>query len=1182
MACRPMSYSSGSGHVPIWRTPVKVYDSTSSNISSCEWLKLLKYILNLEKLDNIVNIDSAFYNCKTLGTLKFSSIENKSKIDLTATFYGCSALSTITNLTSFQNISGLSNAFVNCINIYNLYFYSSNNNNNIDATSAFDGCKRLTAINYFNCFSNIVNLNYTFRNCTNLDVISLGVDPNKMPEDNIVGTFDGSYSGLYKYLPSGVDTIPTIWQKANYNKFGVPIKSIKADIVAYITENNEAKVSLLSITVYPSYALANTTAWKYSNDNFVTTSNLSNMTVGFKAVYGVKNNSMNDYIYSDTATATTLSTNIIVYRGRSKSTYKVGALEDGLLADADSIIVSGSWENDKLTKLANSLKIAGSTYSSTSNHVLKKADFSDVIFIGSISSGFTYMFEYCDSLKTVIMPSKEFFGEISLKESFRSCYSLKNVENLDKLHNINSMYRTFNNCYKLDSVKLSDKENSNSVSFYETFMYCSKLEVAYISGFNNISSLAETFYECHMLKDVKFGKTTNNNSVSLYETFYKCDLLKHADLSSFTNITSLYNTFLNCKSLENVDFAETINNNNVYLYSTFYNCMALKYVSNFDKFTNLCDFYDAFYKCNSLKEIRLGVDITTDNAKNTYWSSDSPFSNTFGNCNAIKYLPINVMTIPDKWIKYNNFVLPIDSVEINGKGMVMSPGEAIMPSFTTYPSYVVATDTIWQLSSDGFKTIISYNTGTNVDFSKYALRCGVKNPTMTDYVYSNNVQFKEIECYLNAYIAGGVKTYMPNDLSIGTLIQADSITLYGDWNDDGILAIQKSLKASWHSDYDDPTNMNTSSNNILKKVDMATVTFTENIDKGAVCLFKNCTALKRVILPNKKFSQGLRLQHAFMGCSNLESVNNLINADSLNSINRAFKGCEKLDSLSFSPKVKKASYSFSYSFCDCKNLRCIVNFESFKTCQYAKSAFDGCVSLKEIHLGFDPNKLYNDNPDETLYTFDDCNAYKYLPEGITSIPNNWKEYNNFVIPFSLNKTDPKFENGYLTLPTPIQDPSYAAMTDVVWKISNDRFATYASYSMTSTLSPRIAAENPLYEIYNSPINGDFTECMLICAAYNQAYSVKYYYEITANGAVKVLTDIDDQGSEEFTIYPNPAKNSFQISVGSQNAEVCIFNSIGNMVVKQQVFETETIDISNLPQGIYYVKVGNQVTRLTKM
>ncbi len=1106
--------------------------SLSSTFSGCS---LLKYIINLEKLDNIVKIDSAFYNCKTISRLKFSTTAMTAKIDFAAAFYGCSSLSAVTNLESFQNICGLTYAFANCKSLFSsLYFSQITNKNSIDATGAFDG-SYVSSIYYFNYFENITNLSYTFRNCNNLGSITLGVDPNKLAEANIVGTFDGC-SSVNKYLPDGVDTIPTIWQKANYNNFAVPIKSIDADIVAYITEDGEAKVNLQSCTTNPSYALCDWTNWKFSNDNFATTSSsLSNMTAGFKAVYGVKNNSMSDYIYSDTATATTLSTNIIVYRGKSKSTYTASTLENGLLSDADSIVLEGSWYDDNLGKLQKALKTDGSIYSY--NHVLKSVNMANATFIGEISNGMKSMFYKCDSLKNVILPSSTFAGKISLYETFYYCYKLTSIENLDKLQNISNLYSTFERCNELDNVKFSDKANKNSVSVSYAFELC-----------------------------------------------YKLDTI---DLSAFTNITDLDYAFYDCINLKSLTFASANNVNHVGFHFIFSGCSKLSTIKNLDKFTNLYDFRRSFNNCNSLAKIELGTDPNSKSANqfssNSWTSSESAYDNTFDNCNAIKYLPAKVTTIPENWKSYNNFVMPIDSVAITGKGMIMNSNDAIMPAFTTYPSYVVVTDTIWQLSSDGFKTVIDYNANTQVDFSMYALRCGVKNQSMSDYVYSkNDVQFEKIECYVKAYIAGGVKTYVPNDLAVGTLATADSVFLFGKWNDNYIQNFAKSLKTSWHTPSTSSFDGNSATNSYLKKVDMSELTHTDTIFYGSLCIFHNCKELETVILPKQQLAKwGFGLFGAFNGCTKLKNVVNLDKIKTY-SIQGAFIGCTSLESVTFcEDPITDGKYKLTRIFEGCTSLKEVNNFESFVNCTDFSSTFYGCNNLKEIHLGFDPNESYENNINMS-YTFYDCNAIKYLPDGVNDIPETWKYYNNFVIPFSLSANAPEYANNQLSLTCPSQTPSYAAMTDVVWRISNDKFATYDTYSMTNTLSPEIAAENPDYEIYDNPLNGDFTGYMLMCIAYNPKYNTRYYYEITDNGTVQFIADIDESEMEEFTIYPNPAINSFQINVGSQDAEMCIFNAIGNMVVKQQVFETATIDISNLPQGIYYVKVGNQVTRLTKM
>jgi hypothetical protein len=56
------------------------------------------------------------------------------------------------------------------------------------------------------------------------------------------------------------------------------------------------------------------------------------------------------------------------------------------------------------------------------------------------------------------------------------------------------------------------------------------------------------------------------------------------------------------------------------------------------------------------------------------------------------------------------------------------------------------------------------------------------------------------------------------------------------------------------------------------------------------------------------------------------------------------------------------------------------------------------------------------------------------------------------------------------------------------------------------------------------------------------------------------------------IFPNPAKNWFQISKAN-NAKVKIINSAGRVVMeKAGVFQSERIGMNHLPAGIYFVEV----------
>ncbi|MCX8473675.1 MAG: hypothetical protein ORN85_08500 [Sediminibacterium sp.] len=97
--------------------------------------------------------------------------------------------------------------------------------------------------------------------------------------------------------------------------------------------------------------------------------------------------------------------------------------------------------------------------------------------------------------------------------------------------------------------------------------------------------------------------------------------------------------------------------------------------------------------------------------------------------------------------------------------------------------------------------------------------------------------------------------------------------------------------------------------------------------------------------------------------------------------------------------------------------------------------------------------------------------------------------------------------------------------------------------------------------------------------------------------IKVQTDLSCQGSYEDTIiysseiylYPNPADNSLSIHLGnniSLNSTKVILTDINGMEVynKESTIingEKVVLDITNLPKGIYLVKVQNNVLRLIK-
>ena len=103
-------------------------------------------------------------------------------------------------------------------------------------------------------------------------------------------------------------------------------------------------------------------------------------------------------------------------------------------------------------------------------------------------------------------------------------------------------------------------------------------------------------------------------------------------------------------------------------------------------------------------------------------------------------------------------------------------------------------------------------------------------------------------------------------------------------------------------------------------------------------------------------------------------------------------------------------------------------------------------------------------------------------------------------------------------------------------------------------------------------------------ALQQTYTTNYtyndvltnqYYRVKATlltGEIAYSNWVSSSKKLNFTCYPNPANNVITIAV-NKAAIVVISNSIGNAVLQNSILQsTHTIDIRQLPKGIYFVKI----------
>lgn len=81
---------------------------------------------------------------------------------------------------------------------------------------------------------------------------------------------------------------------------------------------------------------------------------------------------------------------------------------------------------------------------------------------------------------------------------------------------------------------------------------------------------------------------------------------------------------------------------------------------------------------------------------------------------------------------------------------------------------------------------------------------------------------------------------------------------------------------------------------------------------------------------------------------------------------------------------------------------------------------------------------------------------------------------------------------------------------------------------------------------------------------------------------KSTTGIQDVTAENnaVKIYPNPAKNQITISGLEQPTDIQIVNTLGQVLKRiNHATDAITINVADMPKGIYFVKVGNCVRKI---
>jgi hypothetical protein len=108
----------------------------------------------------------------------------------------------------------------------------------------------------------------------------------------------------------------------------------------------------------------------------------------------------------------------------------------------------------------------------------------------------------------------------------------------------------------------------------------------------------------------------------------------------------------------------------------------------------------------------------------------------------------------------------------------------------------------------------------------------------------------------------------------------------------------------------------------------------------------------------------------------------------------------------------------------------------------------------------------------------------------------------------------------------------------------------------------------------SPLSGDTSQSYTATANGNYSVVVTDAFGCVDTSAAYAITGVgiaDINGRTQLRIYPNPANDQLYISNAQPNIPYVITNVIGESLIKGQTTGgTQTIDISALPAGMYFI------------
>jgi hypothetical protein len=84
----------------------------------------------------------------------------------------------------------------------------------------------------------------------------------------------------------------------------------------------------------------------------------------------------------------------------------------------------------------------------------------------------------------------------------------------------------------------------------------------------------------------------------------------------------------------------------------------------------------------------------------------------------------------------------------------------------------------------------------------------------------------------------------------------------------------------------------------------------------------------------------------------------------------------------------------------------------------------------------------------------------------------------------------------------------------------------------------------------------------------------YYFGVSGQSApAYVLVGINEQNSDQFKVYPNPANDAVYINSSSEILSVRVMNNLGQLMIDKTVNTLNyKVDVSKYDRGIYFISI----------